>query len=94
MAYPIYRTFRDSDRDTFYNDMFQWKEDMVTTGWRILGSGDGSAFSNTGQGAGTGTGSGGSFDHITVATDLDCSSNGGNHAWIRFATPSAAAHHY
>lgn len=50
---------------------FNFIEDMITQGWRVLGSGDGISFENEDETAGsTGMGSGGGFHLFTQATAI------------------------
>lgn len=83
--------------------MFDFVRDLISRGWRVLGSGDVNTFENTGQTAGsTGTGLGGGYDLITsCAATVDrttpwtsgqwsnaVTSTGGS--WWRIKTPADA----
>jgi hypothetical protein len=66
-------TFPDSalngQIDAFVGDLLDLKQDLVTAGWRIFGSGDGAAlYELSGVTGGAGGGAGGAFDVITVHT--------------------------
>lgn len=69
--------------------MFEFLEDMIARGFRVLGSGNGTTFENEGETAGsTGTGSGGGFHLFTAASQMNAQG-----AWLRLATPADAPHH-
>lgn len=83
--------------------LFDLMEDMIASGWRVLGSGDCVSFENQGQTSGSsGSGSGGGFDVITSGdgvqgSDVSHTEGGLNNAdesptfagasWRRLASP-------
>ena len=97
MPFPIIRNHVDTTFNTFHVQVFNLKEDLVTTGWRVLGSGDGdSKFENTGQSGGAGTGSGGGFDVWDTAADAAQGGTvvSGDGSWLRLAPPLDAPAQY
>jgi hypothetical protein len=93
------------DVNRFNSVFFDFMEDLIAQGYRVLGSGDGNTFENDDETAGaTGTGTGGGYHLFTQALTIDTSSpwpaeNWGNvngfpnnlgASWIRFATPTGA----
>lgn len=68
--------------------MFNFVRDLISRGWRVLGSGDVNSFENTGQTAGaTGTGLGGGYDVITAcASTVDRTSTWTSGHWSNAVT--------
>lgn len=77
--------------------LFDFIEDMIAQGWRVLGSGDGTSFENDGETSGTtGTGSGGGFHLFTAGSQFiprDGAEATGTTRWLRLASPSDADHY-
>jgi len=68
--------------------VFAWLEDMISLGFRVLGSGNTVDYENDGQTSGlTGTGSGGGFHVITTATQQGLYVTDTKVSWVRMATP-------
>lgn len=98
MAWPITKVNQAmTGASSWPSLLFLMIEDMIATGWRVLGSGDGlAAFENTGQtGGGSGVGTGGGYHVINQA---GAGANGMSNqtfnvgsSWIRLASPLGAA---
>ncbi len=71
---------------TASDTLFAWITDMITQGWQVYGSGDGSAFSNEGQTSAPYT------NYITSAAVLATKSTNVGAAWIRLRSPVGASH--
>jgi len=91
MAFPTIKVHQASSPTTFNTVLFNWKEDMVAAGWRVLGSGN-TTISFNSPGSGSGSGSGGIYDVWVTDADIVRSSGGNDASWIRFGTPLDAQH--
>lgn len=98
MPYPIRNlnnTYGDGSSSSFPIALRAFWDDLISLGWRVLGSGDGiSLVENAGQTAGAGTGPGGIYDVLTsTGTGAGGMVNdpvGSGGSWMRIATPVGA----
>lgn len=83
MTWAITRNRAQATFDEFPSHLRALKDALVTAGWRVLGSGTGASFQNSGQTVGP-------FDLWAADVDAEQQSNTVGASWIRIATPTDA----